>query len=87
MNIYDAVSIMRRALNDSAYELGSSSYQDRCEGISVTNNGETLVIVIKMHVIDPYYQQEVKDNVKNTLNSIRYQYDIPYAIRYEIRWC
>lgn len=87
MSIYEAVDLMRRGMNNCAYELGSSSYQDRCEGISVSSSGNTLVVVIKMHVADPCYKQEVMDNVKNTINSIRYQYDIPYGVRYEVHWC
>ncbi len=87
MSIYEAVELMRRGLNNCAYVLGSTSYQDRCEGISVSNRGDTLIVVIRMHVADPSYKQEVMDNVRNTINSIRYQYDIPFGIRYEVRWC
>ena len=87
MSIYEAVNVMRRALNDSAYEFGSTSYQDRCEGISVSSRRDTLVVVIKMYVADNYYRKEVQDNIEGILNSIRYQYDIPYGIDYEIRFC
>ena len=87
MSIYEAVELMRRGLNNCAYELGSSSYRDRCEGISVSSSDNKLNVVVRMHVADPSYKQEVMDNVRNTINSIRYQYDIPYGIRYEVRWC
>lgn len=87
MSIYEAVELMRRGMNNCAYELGSTSYQDRCEGISVSSRGDTLIVVVRMHVADPYYKQEVINNVDSTIDSIRYQYHIPYGVEYEIRWC
>lgn len=86
MSIYDAVSILRTGLNNCSYEFGSSSYQDRCEGISVSGSGSTIYVVIKMRVADPYYEDEVQNNIAGIINSLRYQYEIPYQIEYEIQW-
>ncbi len=86
MNIYDAVNILRRGLNDCSYEFTSTSYQDRCEGISVSSSGNTIYVSIKMRLADPYYKEEVESNIVSTLNSLRYQYEIPYQISYEIHY-
>ena len=85
MSISEGASILRRGLNDCAYEFGSSSYQDRCEGISVDYSGSTIYVVIVMHVPDPSNEDEVYDNITSIIDSLRHQYDIPYRIEYEVR--
>lgn len=84
MSINEAVNILRRGLNECSYEFGSSSYQDRCEGISVTSSGNTIYVVIKMYVTSSSYKSEVQDNIRSIINSLRYQYEITYVIDCEI---
>ena len=86
MSIYEAADILRRDLNNCSYEFGSTSYQDRCEGISVSCSGNTIYVVIRMRVADPSYKREVKNNIDNIIRSISYQYELPYGIDYEIRF-
>ena len=86
MSINEAVNILRRGLNECSYEFGSSSYQDRCEGISVTSSGNTIYVVIKMHVTSSSYKSEVQDNIRSIINSLRYQYEITYVVDCEIHY-
>lgn len=75
---------MEEALKDSAYEFGSTSYQDRCKSIKVSYSGSTIYVRIAMYVLDRSYCNEVKDNIDSIIDSIRYQYGIGYAVDYSI---
>ena len=76
MTTYEAACIMQRELKNCAYELGSTSYQDHCESIKVTYSGNTIYVRVTMIVKDPYYDEEVRQNVVSTVDSIRHQYEL-----------
>ena len=86
MTMSEAISTLRQALNDCAYEFGSTSYQDRCTGISVGSSGDKITVSISMYVVDRCYQEEVKNNIASTIRSIMQQYQIPYRVSYEINF-
>lgn len=86
MNIYEAVRLMREGLNNCAYEFTSITYQDRCESISVSNSGNSIYVEIRMRLKDPYYKEDVKNNIENTIDSLATQYSVNYDIHTRIYW-
>ena len=86
MDIASAASTMKRVLNDCAYDFGSTSYQDRCDGIRVTYTSSEINVYVTMTVRDSYYDSEVKENIMSTVRSIRTQYGIPYGINVSVTY-
>ena len=86
MSISEASSTLRRVMNDCAYDFGSTSYQDRCEGISVDYSGSTIYVTVSMYVVDRCYKEEVYDNISSTVRSICSQYGIPYGINLKVNY-
>lgn len=86
MTMNEAVSIIRKEMNDCAYDFGSISYQDRCLGIEVYPSGGDIYVIVRMHVSDPSNAEEVNENVNSTAKSILSAHDIPYGVHLQIKY-